>query len=201
MPSSDFTPNNVWGTAEPVGAAHELTLPSGQTCQARKIGMEGLLEMGILDQADSLTAIAEKYTSSKKVGGPDGPTVAETNDAALLADPAALKAVIGLADRAMPVIVVSPPVALHYSERVVGKTKVTKLLTEDDRVKIREERNQPGLIFTDQIDFADKMHLFDWASGGLKGLTSFRGESTADVGVVGAKPSRPKPTKRASRNR
>lgn len=200
MPSSDFTPNNVWGSNPATSGEHELTLPSGQTCRAKKIGMEGLLEMGILDQADSLTAMAEKHTSTRKVGGPDGPTEAKVNEAGILADPEAMKAVIGLTDRALPIIVVSPPVALHYSERMVGKTKHTKLLTEADRDEIRLLRGLPNLVFTDQVGFEDKMFLFDWASGGLKSLTSFRPGSTPDVVPVAAKPNRPKSSKRASRN-
>jgi hypothetical protein len=190
MPSSEFVPNQVWGSADAVSSVHELTLPSGQTCQAKKVGIEGLLEMGILDQADSLTAMVNDHTQRVKKNGPSGPETVSVNQGSLMADSNAMKAIIGLADRALPIIVTSPPVALHFSERMVGKTKHTKMLTEAERKKIREERGQPDLVFTDQVGFEDKMWLFDWASGGLKSLASFRGESSADVGSLGnvAKP-------------
>jgi hypothetical protein len=197
MPSSDFTPNDVWGSNPATAGEFELTLPSGQTCRAKKIGMEGLLEMGILDQADSLTAMAEKHTSTQKKGGPDGPTIAKVNEAGIMADPEAMKAIIGLTDRALPIIVISPPVALHYSERMVGKTKHTKMLNDDERALMRADK--PNLVFTDQIGFDDKMFLFDWAAGGLSALVPFRGGSTTDVANVAPRTKPKGKAKRAPR--
>lgn len=201
MPSQEFTPNTVWGSNEPVAGHHELTLPSGQTCRAKKIGMEGLLEMGILDQADSLTAMAERFTKTEQKSGPNGPATAKVDEGAILADPGALKAIISLVDRALPIIVLSPPVALHYKEQVVGKTKVTKMLDDRERAEMREARNQLDLVFTDQVGFEDKMFLFDWAAGGLSSLVPFRRESSANVLGVDDVPRLSRPTKRPSRRK
>jgi hypothetical protein len=199
MPSENFTPNNVWGSTPPAGTTEELTLPSGQTCAARKVSIEKLIESGILMEADSLTALMADHTVQSKPNGPNGPVVAKVDENALLTDPEGMKAIIGLCEKAMPGIVVSPPVALHYRTVVVGKTTVQRNLNDDERAELLA--GQPGLIFTDQIDFMDKMFLFDWSAGGLKAMTPFREGSADGLGTV-ANVARPKkPSKRASRNK
>lgn len=180
MPSDNFTPNNVWGSTAPEGSEEELTLPSGQTCRAKKVTVTSMIEAGILNNADSLTAMVDQYTRTVKGGKvADGTPVVDNK---ILGDSKALKMMIEMADRSLPAIVVSPPVTLHFSERTVGKTTVTKKLTEEERDKLRAAT--PGLIFTDQIDLEDKMELFEWGVGGLKAFSSFRQGSTADVGDV-----------------
>lgn len=193
MPS-DFTPNNVWGSAPAEGAEEELTLPSGQTCRARKVTIEGMIAAGILSEADSLTGLVDQYTRKVKGGkGADGVKV----DESILGDTKALQLMIQMADRAMPAIVISPPVKLHFQERKVGKTTVTRKYTEEERAKLRQET--PGLVFTDQIDLEDKMELFQWGVGGLRAFSSFLGQPTDAVGSVvpGVRPK--KSSKRSSR--
>lgn len=198
MPSKQR--NNVWASNRP-DQTEELTTPSGQTCEAKKVGVEGLIEMGILNQMDSLTALVDQYTKDVKKHGPGGPVTTELDEAKLMADPESVKAIISLADRALPVIVVDPPVALHFTERTVGKTTVVKRLSEAERNTLREERGQPDLIFTDQVDFEDKMWLFDWATGGLQKMATFRRGSSDDVATVDNEPKSPRATKRTPRRK
>lgn len=211
MPSSDqyqnealggqrFVPNQVWGTTPETGAIEELTLPSGQTCSAQKVTIERLIEMGILADSDALTSTVEKHV--RKVKGGNGTADGITIDQAkLLGDSEAMKAVISLADKAAPAIVVDPPVALHYTSRTVGKTTVTKKLTPAEREAMRKERDQPNLIFTDMIPLEDKMELFRWGVGGLNSFLSAGGESPANVGSMGNRTGGRKSTKRNPRNR
>lgn len=199
MPSSDFTPNGVWASTPAAGTTEELTLPSGQTCAAKRVTVEKMIEAGILNDTDALTATVSQHTTIKKSNGPNGPASKELDEDKLLRDPEAIKAVVKLCDKAMPSIVVSPGVALHFEEITVGKTTVIRPLDDDQRALLRADR--PGLVFTDQIDFTDKMFLFDWAVGGLKAMQSFRGESTDAVGSL-ANGSKPKnKAKRAPRNK
>lgn len=178
MPS-EFVPNNVWGSATGEGAEEELTLPSGQTCRARKVTILSMIEAGILNEADSLTALVDQHTRKVKGGKTaDGVKI----DSSILADAEAIKKMIEMADRSLPSIVVSPPVMLHFQEVKVGKTKVTKKYSEEERNRLRADR--PGLIFTDQIDLDDKMELFQWGVGGLKAFSSFPGVATPDVGSM-----------------
>lgn len=168
MPSTNesFAPNNVWGSTTPTGAEEELTLPSGQTCRARKVSIEGMLESGLLADADALTAQVTKHVRKVK-GGKGKADHTAVNEQSLLRDPEAIKTLVTVLDRALPNIVVSPPVRLHYAETKVGKTTVTKLIPVEAR--------EPGFVYTDQIGFEDKMHLFDWAAGGLVSMLNFRG--------------------------
>lgn len=170
MPSSEFSPNNVWGSATPLGGEEELTTPRGQTCRARKMSIEDMIKAGVLMEADALTAQIKKYTKKVKKGKPSGQGApsysSEIDEKKLLEDPSAITSLIGMIDKALPHIVVSPKVALHYTSQTVGKTRVTKLIPP-------EERDQ-NLVYTDQIDFEDKMFLFDWAAGGLSAMLQFR---------------------------
>lgn len=197
MPS-DFTPNAVWSSADPEGQTEELTLSSGQTCLAKRVTVTGLIESGILTQADSLTAVVDQYTRKVKGGKgiADGTPVI---DSALLRDSATISAMIMMADRSLPAIVISPPVALHFKDVTVGKTTVTKALTPAERKDIQDAR--PGVVFTDQIGLDDKMELFEWGVGGLKAFSSFRREPQADVGGVVPIEGRRGKTKRRPRNR
>ena len=192
MPSSDFTPNNVWASATPEGAEEELVLPSGQTCRARRMTIEGVITTGLLDEVDSLTSIVDQHTRKVKGGNrvPDGTPVI---DDALLKDTEALGSILTVVDSLVPHIVVSPVVHPHWTEQVVGKTKVRRKIAQADRV--------PGRIYTDMIQLDDKMHLFDWALGGLAAFSSFRGEPGSDVGNVAAREGNRGKAKRRSRPR
>lgn len=183
MPPTGFTPNNVWAESSPVGVSEELKLPSGQMCLARKIGMEGLLEAGILDQVDSLTALVdtEHVKKARNKGN-------EVDVAALVKNGGGdtLKAIITVADKAIPMIVESPVVRLHY----ITSGTSTRMLTADER--------EPGIIYTDQIGLEDKMFLFDWAIGDMAAMRAFRDGTTADVAGVADVPGVSRPTKRSA---
>lgn len=198
MPS-DFSPNSVWGNSDAAGIEEELTTPLGQTCRAKKVQIIQLIEAGVLSQADSLTAIAQSHVKEKKKSGPNGPVSQELDTNSLMADAEGLKAIIELCDRTIPHIVVSPRVVLHFSERKVGNTVAQKILTPEQRAEIVAEH--PGTVFTDQIDFTDKMWLFDWATGGLRSMQPFRNGSSADVGgVVHVKGSKNTPKRNRRRS-
>lgn len=185
--TNDFTPNSVWASKAPnIGQEEELTLPSGQTCRARKIGMEGLMSAGLIGEADNLTSLVDQK-HIRKVKGANGKTDGqELNAKSLVKDPKALGSLIEMADRALPLIVVSPRVALSKDENGV----------------IPLEDRDPSLIYTDQIDMLDKFELFGWAMGDMAGLESFRGKQPTGhvAGVVNGQ-GVPGKTKRPARRR
>jgi len=188
--------NNVWASNAPSTMGELRTLPSGQTCRARRVQIEDLVSLGILEQADSLTSLVDtKHV--RKVRGGKGPDRDEINLESVLKDSKALHTMIGLADKAMPVVVLDPPVALHYRTNDDGSTA---MLGEIERRRMREER--PGLVFTDQIDLFDKMELLNWAMGSMGGLESFRDEQPRNaVDTVDDGAGVPRPTKRIARAR
>jgi hypothetical protein len=192
MPSPEFSPNNVWASNAPAGSAtEELTLPSGQTCQARKVTVPSMIETGLLASVDVLTSMVDQYTRKIK-GGKGVPDGSVKVDESILKNPDAIKNIVMMADMMMPHVVVSPVVRLHFTEQTVGQTKVTRMIPLEDR--------QPGAVYTDQIDLEDKMFLFDWAVGGINAFTSFRGETTGNVGGVVPRKGSSGSTKRRSRN-
>jgi hypothetical protein len=195
MPS-EFIPNNVWGTTPTGPVTEELTLPSGQKCLAKRVGLEEMMEFGLLNEVDSLTAIVSRYTRNVKGGNkkPDGPEI----DTRIMGDPEAVKTMFKVADKALPAIVVSPPVALHFKEVTVGKTVVTKALTDIERAELTSKT--VGLIFTDQIGMDDKFHLFEWGLGGLDAFARFREGPSGNVGDVADVAKLAKSTKRSPRH-
>lgn len=196
-PTNEFTPNSVWADSAPAGVTEELTLPSGQTCAAVRMGMQGLLEAGILTEADSLTATVSNHM--RKVKGANGKADGtELNEAAVLRDPNALRGLITMADKAIPHIVKSPKVVLHYETQKDGSTKT---LTPLQRARIKQQSDQPLVVFTDQIGLDDKLFLFDWSVGGVAKATSFREESDSDVGSVVPEPSVSVSAKRPARRK
>lgn len=187
-----FTPNNVWSTNPSSGTSEELTLPSGQTCLAHRLGMEGLVEAGILDNVDELTSLVDSKYIQKARG-----TKAESqlDMKGILSNPGGLKAIITLADKALPHIVDSPVVVLHY----VTSGNSTRALTDTERQDIL--RDKPDAAFTDQIGLEDKMFLFDWAIGNLASMRKFRNDTRSDVAGVADVPGVSRPAKRAARRK
>jgi hypothetical protein len=199
-PTNDsFTPNDVWASTPGSSVEVELTLPSGQTCRAVRLGIETLLQAGVLTESDALTGLVDQKHIRKVRGAKGVADHDEVDTTSMMKDTKAMTSIITVADRALPLIVKSPTVMLHYEMITVGKTTVQKMIPESKRDEIRVELGNVG--FTDQIGFEDKMFLFEWAVGSLTNLATFRGEPTADVGSVAVEPSSPMPTKRSARNK
>lgn len=202
MPSSV---NNVWASNAPTGVPENLTLPSGQTCTAIRIGMEGLISAGILTEADSLTAFVVDGPVNDARSKLQGHRKSADKEAAdqnarvmqeMINNPDALRALITMADKALPAIVQNPPVALHYMN---GGQPNQRSLTALERAQAKKD--QPDLVFTDQVGFEDKIYLFNWAIGNLAALATFRDEPTTPVGNVADEPSVSRPTKSTPRRK
>ena len=180
--------NNVWASTTPTGETEELTTPTGQTCTAIKLGIENMIELGILTQADTLSATMEKHI--RKVRGAKGkPDGVEVDEASLMADPTALRTLVTLADKALPHIVQDPVVKLHYEVK------------DGVQRRIPIEERDPESVYTDQVGFEDKMFLFDWAVGSLAKMDAFRDEPAGGVAHVGDGGSVPRPAKRTTRSK
>lgn len=195
--SESFTPNTVWASTPGSSVEVELTLPSGQTCRAIRLGIESLLQAGVLAESDALTGMVDQKHIRKVRGAKGVADHDQVDTAAVMKDTQAMSAIITVADKALPLIVKSPTVMLHYETITVGKTTVQKMIPESKRDEIRAELG--SVAFTDQIGFEDKMFLFEWAIGSLTNLATFRGESTPDVGGVAVKSSGKVQAKRPSR--
>lgn len=179
------TVNNVWGSKAPGTVLTWITLPSGQTCQYRKIGMEELIAAGIMPEIDALTPLVESgpiANGQAKLKGHNkkAKTVAAEQEAAftskVLSDPSVLRSIITMADKVIPLIVVDPVVRLHY----IVDNGVQRMLSDDER--------EPG-VYTDQIDFLDKMELVTLGIGDLTALAQFRGQAATALGSMEPQPN------------
>lgn len=197
MPS-DFEINNIWATSTPVMVAENVTVPSGQTCRAKRLGMEGLIESGILGDADSLTAfVGRKYIIQHK-GGKGKPDTEELNVGAVLKDPDALKKMVMLCDRALPVVVEQPEVKLHFVDAADGSTVMIPPDGSPVTVDGKRHKRDKGAVYTDQVGLEDKVFLFNFAVGGTRDIERFRGESAAAMAGVGHGEDIPRPAKRTA---
>ncbi len=184
MPST----NDVWKRKAAGSDGEEITLPSGQTCIARKIGLEEMIEAGFLNHMDLFTSLVDTETiqpAKAKLQGRNAkkPTLkqraaekeraeATANDtilAKLAADPTLVATMATMLNTLTPKIVIEPAVICH--------------LDADGAVIAKADRD-PDAIYTDMIDFMDKMDLFTWAMGDIDNLATFRDAANGAVGAV-----------------
>lgn len=154
---SNVTPVSQWKKkTEPV----PLDLPSGNTCLVQPVGMEAFIKQGFIP--NSLLPIVQKSLAAGEAGRPDEINAGEMM-AEALQDPEKLRDIFDVADAVTVYCVVEPKV--HP-------------VPEDD--SSREEDK----LYVDEIDFDDKMFIFQYAVGGSRDLEAFRAATAADVGPV-----------------
>src|SRR5688500_7850395 len=190
MPPTKKQPiNDVWAStpASLEGVEEELTLKSGQTCRARKIGMEGLLQAGLIGESDTLLSLVDEKHVRKIRGARGKADGLELDTSSLVKDPRGMAALIEMTDKTIPLIVVSPTVRLNKD----ANGNVIPL-----------DKREPGIVYTDQIGMLDKFDLFAWAEGDMGHLSTFRSDEAAGpVAAVGDVSSVPGKTKRVPKRR
>lgn len=177
MPPTNEQPqvvNNVWGTSN-LGKRVFLTLPSGQTCWARVIGLQGVLETGVMGEADSLSAFVGREYIRKVRGAKGRPDGEEVDAAKLMKSPETLQKIVKMVDGLTPHVVVEPSIKCHYEVLNPGTDK------EDTRMIPPEERAE-GQVYTDMIGLEDKMFLFNFAMSAVQSAETFREESASALG-------------------
>jgi hypothetical protein len=160
---SKYAPT-AWGSQ---GGRHELELPSGQVILCKRPGPQGLMEAGLLEALDTLTAIVDGELIPKAEG--QAPEI-KLDPAKLMADPAKLEQMLHMMNRIVCHVVIEPQVKM----------------TPND-ITNREH----GVVYTDQIDMDDKSFILQFAMGGTRDLETFRQESQAALGSMAAVPEAP----------
>lgn len=170
--------NNVW---EQQALTERVTLPSGQTVIAQRIGIEEILSTGSGDQMDTLTS----YVLSNHIDRVRGPqdrkpkqseqeqTVTEAEVERIITErPEMISSTLSMFDSLLPAIVVKPPVRPHTRKNEQGEVE-----------SIPADERTPGAVYTDRIGLEDKVFLFQWAVGGLPN-PDFREQSGQPVGAM-----------------
>lgn len=146
----------------------DLALPSGEVCQARRPGVQGLMASGILDSFDQLTAIVQtEHVAPNNPRTADKVTPAQTIAAAknLATDKEAIENALWLMDRLAVYVVVQPQCWIDYQMKdepdEVWNARQAKAI-EDEALAIRD------------VDLGDKAFITNWAVGGSADLAAFR---------------------------
>lgn len=162
--------NNVWASkAQRSDETFSLTLPSGQVCRVKKVDIMDLLATGLLRHFDVLSSLMDEgpiKAGKDKLQGHKGKAKAKDDDNKLIkkimADPSVIGAMVGMADLIAPRACVEPRVAIHYDPM------------DDSRTPIPADDREDGIIYTDQIDFMDKIEIMNECVDGMEDLSQFR---------------------------
>ncbi|WNT45022.1 tail assembly chaperone [Microbacterium phage PhunaPhoke] len=172
----------------------DLDLPSGERCQVKRPGVQGLIKAGVLHSLDSLTAIVQSETIPKAEGKP------VTDVEAIAADPDKFNKMMETVDKIVCHVVTQPKVlpALQpvWEEAPVYSEDGQRLLQAGVQKKdangdlewelIPDEDRDPESVYVDYIDAVDKMFIMNFAVGGSADLAEFRAQTEALVGGVPA---------------
>lgn len=167
----------------------DLELPSGELCQVRRPGVQGLIKAGVLHSLDSLTSIVQTETIPKSDGKP---VPKDQSIKAIVNDPAKFDKMMEQTDKIVCFVVTQPKV--HSNLRPVRQLVDDELDLWEDVVKdgekvfeeIPEEDRDPELVYVDYIDAIDKMFIMNFAVGGSSDLAEFRAATQASLGGVSA---------------
>lgn len=180
-PASKYT----LGSKTSNSGLHDVLLPSGATCQARRPGVQGMIAAGVLDNFDELTALVQSEHITPKI--PKGQSAAaaakvsaaQTQGAAeaLIKDKGKLHTALTLMDRLAAYVIVQPPVWVDY-----------QLMDEPDEAwaKREAEAEESGALAIREVDIDDKMFLLNWAVGGSSDLAAFRTGTNELLGDLAA---------------
>lgn len=145
-------------------AETDLPLPSGHVARVRRPGLPKLLKDGVLP--DMLTPIAQKAVDAGQDGMPKMDDIkAEFGSAGMM------DALFEAVDKITAVCVVEPAVEYHLKragdlEGVWGDPEVLMEIPLDQR--------DPNILYTDDVEFNDKMFIFQYVVGGSRDLEEFR---------------------------
>lgn len=155
----------------------DLELPSGELCQVRRPGVQGLIKAGVLHSLDSLTSIVNAETIPNAKGLP------KQSVKSILQDPEKFQAMMDQVDKIVVYVVVQPDVLpAIVTQSMVGE----KFSLDDVGRDLTDEERDPEAIYVDYIDPQDKMFIMNFAVGGSRDLEKFRKDSEALVGGVSA---------------
>lgn len=138
-----------------------LTVPSGETCQVRRPGIQGLIKAGILDSMDSLTASVQTEHIDRTDTG--ARKAADARAVVSFAkDTAQIVKGLDLIDVLCCYVVVRPQ--LYRPEDYAEGGPLVGKEPPDGAVSVKD------------VDIIDRMFILQWAVGGVTDLSGFHKE-------------------------
>jgi hypothetical protein len=148
----------AWGQV-----VEDIEVPSGQTCQVRRPGVQGLMAAGVLDDVDFLSTIVSEEHIKRVEGRP-------TVDSTAFEDPTALKKAMHTIDSVVCYVVLQPKLTISSYEK------------NGEILYISPEERDDDTLYAESVDLEDKMFIFNYALGGSRDLERFRTELDEAMG-------------------
>lgn len=157
----------------------DLDLPSGDTCQVRRVGVEKLMKEGLLHSMDTLTSVVSSETIPKAEG--KAPLDIKT----MTDDPEKFDAMMEMVDKIVCLVVTEPKVLNHRVPILDAKGEPIK--DDNDKVVTRElpdEERDEDAVYADYIDLQDRIFIMNFAVGGSADLQQFRKATATPLGSI-----------------
>lgn len=155
----------AWGVID--DGLMDIKLPSGQLCQAKKLEMEDVIRLNIVNELDTFTSLFGDEDDAKQGDQDNLEAIKRMSDS-------------GNMDRLMETL------NTVTVDRVVQPPVLPIPLGENGRPVPFEDR-APG-VYVDNIKFLDKMAIFGEIFEGLSDMADFREEPEPGVGAVETQP-------------
>lgn len=157
---------------------HELELPSGNVCLARRPGVQAFISNGLIPNSlmEILVPLLDDSRKPQTDKLQDLDAKVEALQDSLFKDPQKIEDLVDTADRVAIYCVVEP---------------VILPVPQDDEGNEAPALKDPEKLYVDEVDLEDKMFIFQWATGGLSDLKPFREATSGDVAAGLDQPSLP----------
>lgn len=168
----------------------DVELPSGHVVLARKMKPEAFLSSGSIP--DPLANMIQKAIRSKK-----GLPPAQIEDK-LVNDPQSFGSIMEMMDRVFVYCVIEPDVEMPppCCFDIPGSGICNKYYTDSTGVhtdrnqsnyhRYQEDARDEQVLYADEVELQDKLHIFQHVLGGIEDIKSFRTEPNSNVGDVPA---------------
>lgn len=133
-----------------------ITVPSGNTALVRTPGMQVFVEQGVIPNA--LMPIIKEAMSK-------GMAPAESEMSEMVTDPDKLRDLIELANAITVFCCIDPKVEAIPTQVVDGEVVV---------IPMGDPRRSEEILYIDEVEFNDKMYIFNFAVGGPADMDKFR---------------------------
>lgn len=179
----------------------EYTTSSGSKCLIRDLDLEDVVELGLLDEMDSLTAIVQTdhldrvqkgaKPQDRKAKSPTKAQVAADEEKQLremLRNKESFDKIRSVVDKVVAQCVVEPKL---YDPWIDDPNNATPDNPQGRR-KLEQNERDENRAYLDYVNFADKMGIFQAVFGGMESLQQFREAADQSLGDLEdvAKPER-----------
>jgi len=159
-----------------------LELPSGNTAKVKAPGMQAFLAQGFIPNSLMSMVIASLDQNSGKTPKKTPAQLAKERDVE--------------AEKFMKEVAADPT---KIAELMTAMDKVwLECVVEPETLPATDEVRDDEHLYVDEVDFDDKMFVFQFAVGGTRDIEQFRKGVTKRVGAVQNKPRATRPTKRTT---